>query len=57
MATAPLNIPVDIAFRATNAYGWPRIAIVVFGIDALGRDALFLVTKVRDARALSQYYH
>ena len=32
------NIPVDIAFRATNAYGWPRIAIVVFGIDALGRD-------------------
>ena len=26
------NIPVDIAFRATNAYGWPRIAIVVFGI-------------------------
>ena len=34
------NIPVDIAFRATNAYGWPRIAIVVFGIDALGRDVV-----------------
>lgn len=32
------NFPIDISFKATNAYGWPRLVVSVFGIDALGRD-------------------
>lgn len=32
------NFPIDISFKATNIYGWPRIALSVYGIDAFGRD-------------------
>mmetsp|Transcript_6466 Transcript_6466/g.10580 ORF Transcript_6466/g.10580 Transcript_6466/m.10580 type:complete len:197 (+) Transcript_6466:116-706(+) len=34
------NFPVDVKFKSTNPYGWPRIAISVFGIDFLGRDVV-----------------
>jgi len=32
------NFPLDVSFKATNPYGWPRIALGVYGLDALGRD-------------------
>jgi B9 domain-containing protein 1 len=34
------NFPIDVAFRSTNIYGWPRLAISVFGVDFLGRDVI-----------------
>mmetsp|Transcript_40095 Transcript_40095/g.40892 ORF Transcript_40095/g.40892 Transcript_40095/m.40892 type:complete len:208 (-) Transcript_40095:306-929(-) len=34
------NFPVDVTFRSTNVFGWPRIAINVYGIDFLGRDVV-----------------
>lgn len=34
------NFPIDIAFNSTNVYGWPRIALTVYGIDFLGRDVV-----------------
>lgn len=34
------NFPIDLTFRSTNAFGWPRIAINVYGVDVLGRDVL-----------------
>ena len=46
------NIPVDIAFRATNAYGWPRILIPIsracFGStkSSLGPRSPFLSAKL-----------
>mmetsp|Transcript_7099 Transcript_7099/g.27212 ORF Transcript_7099/g.27212 Transcript_7099/m.27212 type:complete len:250 (-) Transcript_7099:27-776(-) len=34
------NFPIDITFRSTNPFGWPRIAISVYGVDGLGRDVI-----------------
>eukprot|EP00638_Chattonella_subsalsa_P005620 CAMPEP_0117745352 /NCGR_PEP_ID=MMETSP0947-20121206/7305_1 /TAXON_ID=44440 /ORGANISM="Chattonella subsalsa, Strain CCMP2191" /LENGTH=212 /DNA_ID=CAMNT_0005562479 /DNA_START=145 /DNA_END=783 /DNA_ORIENTATION=+ len=34
------NFPIDITFKATNAHGWPRLAISVYGIDSIGRDVI-----------------
>jgi B9 domain-containing protein 1 len=34
------NFPIDISFDATNVFGWPRIAVSVYGIDFLGRDVV-----------------
>lgn len=34
------NFPVDVSFSSTNAFGWPRIALSVYGIDFLGRDVI-----------------
>ena len=34
------NFPIDITFKSTNVFGWPRIAISVNGIDFLGRDVV-----------------
>ena len=34
------NFPVDVTFKSTNVYGWPRIAISVYGVDFLGRDVV-----------------
>lgn len=34
------NFPVDVTFKSTNVYGWPRIAISIYGIDYLGRDVV-----------------
>ena len=38
--TTTWNFPIELAFRSTNAYGWPRISIAVYGIDFLGRDVV-----------------
>lgn len=32
------NFPIEISVQSTNAYGWPRISIAVYGLDFLGRD-------------------
>lgn len=34
------NFPIDVSFNTTNVFGWPRIAISVYGIDFLGRDVI-----------------
>lgn len=34
------NFPIDVSFHSTNVFGWPRIAISVYGIDFLGRDVI-----------------
>ncbi|EGB06642.1 hypothetical protein AURANDRAFT_28991 [Aureococcus anophagefferens] len=34
------NFPVDISFKSTNAHGWPRMSISVYGVDGLGRDVV-----------------
>jgi len=34
------NFPIDVTFKSTNPFGWPRIAISVYGVDGLGRDVV-----------------
>lgn len=34
------NFPFDVSFKSTNVFGWPRIAVSVYGIDYLGRDVV-----------------
>ena len=34
------NFPIDVTFKSTNVYGWPRMAISVYGLDFLGRDVV-----------------
>jgi B9 domain-containing protein 1 len=34
------NFPIDLTFKATNAFGWPRLAISVYGVDGMGRDVV-----------------
>lgn len=33
-----LNFPIDVSFRSTNPFGWPRLVLSFYGLDALGRD-------------------
>lgn len=35
-----LNFPIDIAFKSTNPFGWPRLVISIYGLDAFGRDVI-----------------
>lgn len=35
-----LNFPIDVSFKSTNPFGWPRIVLSVYGLDALGRDVI-----------------
>mmetsp|Transcript_3939 Transcript_3939/g.11646 ORF Transcript_3939/g.11646 Transcript_3939/m.11646 type:complete len:194 (-) Transcript_3939:499-1080(-) len=34
------NFPVDVSFKSTNAHGWPRMSISIYGVDSLGRDVV-----------------
>lgn len=34
------NFPVDVAYRATSAFGWPQLVLCVYGADWAGRDVL-----------------
>ncbi|KNC95925.1 hypothetical protein, variant [Spizellomyces punctatus DAOM BR117] len=34
------NFPIDIAFKSTNAFGWPQMILSVYGMDGLGRDVV-----------------
>lgn len=40
------NMPVDVTFKTTNVFGWPRLAIAVYGLDWLGRDVIKGYTSV-----------
>ena len=33
-------MPMDVTFKSTNIFGWPRLAIAVYGLDWLGRDVI-----------------
>jgi len=34
------NFPIDIALKSTNVFGWPRLSLAIYGLDALGRDVI-----------------
>lgn len=34
------NFPIDISFSTTNAHGWPRMVLSVYGLDVMGRDVV-----------------
>jgi B9 domain-containing protein 1 len=34
------NLPLDITFKSTNAFGWPQLVVSTFGLDAFGRDVV-----------------
>lgn len=34
------NFPLDVTYKATNAFGWPQVVVSVYGVDALGRDVI-----------------
>lgn len=34
------NFPIDVAFKSSNAYGWPRITLGIYGLDLFGRDVV-----------------
>jgi len=34
------NFPIDVTFKSTNVYGWPRVAVSVYGLDFFGRDVV-----------------
>ena len=34
------NFPLDISFKATNPFGWPCLAVSIYGVDFLGRDVV-----------------
>lgn len=43
LSSAPANawnFPLDIAFRSTNAFGWPKLTLAVYGPDWFGRDVV-----------------
>lgn len=35
-----MNFPIDITFKSTNPYGWPRLVLSVYGVDRFGRDVI-----------------
>ncbi|RLN52136.1 hypothetical protein BBJ29_007510 [Phytophthora kernoviae] len=35
-----LNFPIDVSFKSTNPFGWPRLVLSVYGLDLLGRDVV-----------------
>lgn len=34
------NLPLDIIYKTTNVFGWPRLVITVASIDMFARDVL-----------------
>jgi B9 domain-containing protein 1 len=34
------NFPLDLSFRSTNAFGWPQLALAVYGTDWAGNDVI-----------------
>jgi len=34
------NFPIDVSFKSTNIFGWPRLSLSVYGLDTLGRDVV-----------------
>lgn len=40
MQSVVWNFPLEISFRSTNAFGWPQLAISVWGPDLLGNEVI-----------------
>jgi len=34
------NLPINISFKSTSGYGWPRINVQLYGHDFFGRDVV-----------------
>ncbi|EQC31989.1 hypothetical protein SDRG_10189 [Saprolegnia diclina VS20] len=34
------HFPLDMTFKTTNPFGWPRLVLSVYGMDMLGRDVI-----------------
>lgn len=34
------NLPVNISYKSSNAYGWPQLVVAVYGLDAFGNDVV-----------------
>ena len=34
------NFPVDITFKSSNAHGWPKVVVSIYGLDGMGRDVI-----------------
>ncbi|KAK9843285.1 hypothetical protein WJX74_009813 [Apatococcus lobatus] len=34
------NFPLELAYRSTNAHGWPQLIVSVYGFDGWGRDVI-----------------
>ena len=34
------NFPVDVTYKATNAFGWPQLILSIYGLDIGGRDVI-----------------
>ncbi|KAI9009486.1 B9 domain-containing protein [Gaertneriomyces semiglobifer] len=34
------NFPLEIAYKSTNAFGWPQLVLSVYGTDLFGRDVI-----------------
>lgn len=34
------NFPIDVSLKSTSAFGWPRMTLQLYGVDALGRDVI-----------------
>ncbi|ESN93351.1 hypothetical protein HELRODRAFT_88997 [Helobdella robusta] len=35
-----INFPLEVGFKSTNPFGWPRIVIHVYGYDLFGNDVI-----------------
>jgi len=49
------NFPLEIAFKSTNAYGWPQIVFNVYGLDSFGRDVIRGYGSLRLPLSSGQY--
>eukprot|EP00106_Octopus_bimaculoides_P021227 XP_014788669.1 PREDICTED: B9 domain-containing protein 1-like [Octopus bimaculoides] len=34
------NFPLNITFKSTNPFGWPRIVVHAYGLDTFGNDVV-----------------
>ena len=44
--TCVWNLPIDVEYRSTNAFGWPRIIITVLEIRAENRNRIIIIIVV-----------
>ena len=54
-STVVFNFPIDISFKSTNAHGWPRLILAVYGIDGFGRDVVHGYGQVHLPTVPGQY--
>ncbi|TPX40690.1 hypothetical protein SeLEV6574_g06470 [Synchytrium endobioticum] len=49
------NFPIELAFKSTNAFGWPQMVLCVYGLDTLRRDVIRGYGSVRLPLAPGRY--